>query len=355
MNARMVPLFLGLLLLLAPAARADDPARPEKTSARRNQALVDAFTGVAKKVLPSVAAIASQGGDELGYGIAIGDGTLILTSRSILEGAQEIVTVRSARGGAVQAVILARNEAYDVALVRLKGPLDLAPIALGSSRGLAIGEFVVTVGAAPRPLAVGVVSALERRVEQRAEARAAVDLFGIMNENNGPTRAYARVIQHDSPLDASREGGTPLVDKDGRLVGINVASAYRGSSYAAPIDDVKEFLADMEAGKSGPGMPAPGFLGVGLSDIASAETAKAHGLHGPGAEINTVFPGSAAAKAGMKKGDAILEIDGERIHARDRVAQVIRAKTPGTSVRLRILSGGEEREVQVTIGERPKN
>src|SRR5207302_410049 len=140
-------------------------------------------------------------------------------------------------GAARPATVLGRNEAYDVALLKVASGPALPALPIASSRKLAIGQFVVTVGTdAARPLAVGVVSALDRRVEPRAEAKA-VDLFGLFAENAGPKRAYARVIQHDSPIDGDKHGA-PLVDADGRLVGVNVANVYRGSAYAAPIDDV---------------------------------------------------------------------------------------------------------------------
>jgi serine protease Do len=354
MIARIAAPSLALLaaLALAPAARADGPP-PVKTDARRNAALLEAFGDLARKVAPSVATIATPAGDEVGLGTAIGDGTLILTSKTILEGAPEVLVVRSASGGSAQAVVLARNDAYDVALVKLRGGLDLAPLPLGSSRGLAAGDWVVTCGPAPRPLAVGVVSALERRVEPRPEARGALDLFGIMNENSGPTRAYARVIQHDSPLDASRAGGAPLVDKEGRLVGINVATAYRGSAYAAPIDDVKTFLEDMKAGRPGPEMPRPGYLGVALAPPRDAAAARARGARGPGVEIRQVLPGEAAAKAGLRAGDIVLAIDGEAAGSPERLSQLVRSKDPGATVRVRVLREGTEVDVPVTLGARP--
>lgn len=345
--------LLGLALLGVRAARGgggETPPPPIKTDERRATTLAAVFAPVAAKVSLSVVAVETPEGDDLGYAVAIDDGTRFLTSRSILESAGGVVTLRARSGAAAEARVLGRNEAYDVALLELRsGALGVRPLPFGSSRGLAIGEWVVTVGTSPeRPIGVGVVSALGRRVEPRAEA-APLDLFGLFSENAGPTRAYASVIQHDAPFDASRYGGAPLVDAEGRLVGINVASAYRGSSYAAPIDDVRGFLADLAAGRPGPGLPEPGFIGVGLAPVAAQGGAPA-----PGAKIAEIVPGAPADRAGLRKGDELLAIDGEAIRGPERVGQLIRAKRAGERVKIRVRRDGEELELPVVVGERPK-
>lgn len=349
-----LPLFRGALVVLAtcaPALAAD----PVKTDDRRTATLAAAFAETAAKVAPSVVNVLSPEGDELGFGVAIEDGTYVLTSRSILErtGAAGWVELKGPRGTVGSASILGRNEAYDVALLKLQARgARLEPAALGRSGALAIGQWVVTMGAlGDRPLAVGVVSALGRRVEPR-DGPQALDLFGLFTESAGPTRAYARVIQHDSPIDTDAHGA-PLVDADGRLVGINVARAYRGSSFAAPIDEVRAFLDDLKAGRAGPAMPRPGFLGLTIGSIHDREVAKRVGVAGAGVEIREVAAGLAAEKAGLRKGDVVLAVGGSAVRSHEAFGKAVREALPGSTLSIRILRDGEELEINAVVGERP--
>jgi len=353
--ARAALLALAVAFSFTPlAARADDPV---KTEERRASSLAAAFAPVARAASASVVAVRLPSGEELGFGVALEDGRTILTSRSILERAGVgPVVVATSKGESAAATIAGRNEAYDVAVLTLAvKPASLLPIAVGASRGLAIGQWVVTVGtAAEKPLAVGVVSALARRVEARPEEAQAFEIFGLFNENGGPKRSYARVIQHDAPIDGDKHGA-PLVDASGNLVGVNVANAYRGSSYAAPIDDVLPFLADLKAGRPGPAMPRPGFLGVAVGAIADAALAKARGIVGVGVEIKEIQPGQAAEKAGLRAGDVVLSVAGLPVRSLERFGLVVRDLAPGATVVVRVLRGGrDEVDVKVVVGARPE-
>jgi putative serine protease PepD len=346
---------LAAALALAPlGARADEPTRTEE---RRSSTLAAAFAPIAARASVATVAVLSVEGDELGYGVAVEDGRTILTSRSILERvAGRAVAIRTASGDAGTATILGRNEAYDVAALGVATRLPrLEAATLGRSGSLAVGQWVVSVGASgSAALAVGVVSALGRRVEPRPGEAQAVDLFGLFSENGGPRRAYARVIQHDGPIDGDKHGA-PLFDAEGRLVGVNVANVYRGSSYAAPIDDVMGFLGDLKAGRPGPALPRPGYLGVAVGVIADPAIVKSRAIAGTGVEIREVQPGLPAAKAGLRPGDVVLGVGGEKVRSLERFGLLVRAATPGETLVVRILRGGkDELEVPVVVGERPE-
>jgi serine protease Do len=195
-----------------------------------------------------------------------------------------------------------------------------------------------------------VVSALSRRVEPRSKENQALDLFGLFSDNTGPRRAYARVIQHDSPIDGDKHGA-PLCDADGRLVGINVANVYRGSAYAAPIDEIAAFLDDLKQGKAGPPLPRPGFIGVTVGAIRDRDLARELKVIGPGAEIHAVTPGLPADRAGLRSGDVVVRIDGERVGSLERFGQLVRSAAPGQTLRVRVLREGKEVEVGVVATE----
>jgi len=250
--------------------------------------------------------------------------------------------------------VLGRNEAFDVALLRTRGTLRLPPLAFGSSRALAPGDFVVSVGTAPEPIAVGVVSVLGRRVEAQPESQA-IDFFGrLFTDGTGPRRAYAEVIQHDSPIEP-HELGAPLVEKNGRLVGINVATVYRGSAFAAPIDRIASFLEDLKAGNPGPALPKPGFIGVQLGPISPANRAGLPFVDGPGAEIAVVLPGRSADRAGIRAGDVVLAIDGTPIDSMEGLVRLVRQTEPGRTLIFRLFRSGKTLEIPVVVGERGPN
>jgi S1-C subfamily serine protease len=356
-RARRVSLLLPLacaLALSAPRPASAQGGPPTKTSERRNGALLREFADLARRAGPAVVEVTSAAGDELGLATAIEEGRFLLTSRSILEGAPPgDLIVRTAAGRAAPAYVVGANEPYDVALLAPREDLAIPAAQIGRSRDLAIGAWVVTVG--PRrvfPIAVGVVSALDRRVEARAEGQA-LDLFGLFSDGQGPRRAYAKVIQHDSPVDAGRHGGAPLLDAEGRLVGVNVATVYRGSSFATPIDEILSFLEDLKAGRSGPAFPRPGYLGVRLGPVEDDDLRAAHGIDAPGARVEALAPGHPAERSGIRVGDVILSIDGEKIRSPERVGHAIRSRPPGAVVKLRVLRAGRELEIAVTLVERP--
>ncbi len=346
-------LVLVLVLVLVLDARAGEPV---KTDERRTPVLLDAFAPVARKVAPSVVEVRSSGGDELGLGVAIDDGTYVLACGSSVErAAANHVEVRTAAGLRATGTILARNEAYDVALVRLEvRGARIEPLPLGRSAALGVGQWVIAVGTdGARPLAVGVVSALGRRVEPRSTEAQAFDLFGLFTESGGPRRAYARVIQHDAAVDGERPGA-PLVDAEGRLVGLNVAVAYRGSAYAAPIDEIASFLGELKAGRPGPALPRPGYIGVAIGSISDRDVAKKLGISGAGVQIHAVSDGLPAARAGLKAGDVVLAVDGEKVASADRFGHIVRAALPGAKLKVRVLRDGkDEVEIAVEATERP--
>ncbi len=343
-------------------AEALSPAVPIPASGGRNDTLTGGFADIAAKAAPSVVEIGSpDGGDGVGYGVAVEDGTFVLTGRTVIDALEAaggagrgVVGVRrGGRGGpSGLATVVAVNEAYDVALLELRpgGRLKLAPLPYGKSSGLEVGQWVVTAGTGGRPLAVGVVSALDRRVEAR-EAVPALDLFGLFgDENRGPLRPYARGIQHDSPIDAEKHGA-PLVDAEGRLVGVNVANVYRGSSYAAPLDDILAFLPDLKAGRPGPAAPREGFLGIALAPLDAPRLAELGLPHG--VEITSVSPGLAADVAGLKAGDVIVSIGGVPAETLDVVRQAIRNTLPGKEIDVTIARGGERLTLRATVGSKP--
>ena len=174
------------------------------------------------------------------------------------------------------------------------------------------------------------------------------------------------MVQHDAPLEAEHFGA-PLLDTSGKLIGINVAYPFRGSSHAVGIDEIRAVMQDLVKGgvqgsapaapdrPATPATPRDGqederpWLGASVASATPAQLGKGHafGLVVKGAQ-------GPAAKAGLKKGDVIVKLDGKPFPGIDAFAARLNAKSPGDEATLTVLRGaaGVEVEVEVTLGKR---
>jgi len=347
-------LLVAGLALLAPAATAQvDPA-----VTGRNDHLETAFVGLAQQASAHAVKL-ERGGDHVGYGVVVDEG-FVLTAESVVKrpGRYEAVTADGAR---LAATLAGRNRRHDVALLRLEGEAP-APIALGSSADLFIGQFVVTVGTEARPLAAGVVSATNRPVT-KAESGPKNILMGLFSDGNeGALRDYEAVIQHDGPI-APDHFGSALIDREGRLVGINVANPFRGSSHAVGIDEIETVMADLKAGtperprtgddrptRDRPRTPAGGQRPwVGISVVDAPDDAL-HGVYAFGLLVRQA-EGPAAA-AGLEAGDVVVEIDGQRFASLDAFADLVKGYAVGDEIELTLIREAKVQTVSLTIGAR---
>ncbi len=359
------PLLSSLvaLALLAPglgqaqdARGGDAPAREGPTQVEgRNAYLMRALAGAARQAAPQVVHVRNARGRLLGYGVVIDDGQ-VLTCNGILPSTGERVRV-TCNGQEVEGTIAGRNVDNDVALLSVAWsgapPQGLQEI---TGRDLRIGQLVVVAGSGGEVLAAGVVSAKDRPVEPSAsQGNILMGLFSDGNE--GHKRAYPKVIHHDAPL-MPEHFGAPLLDRQGRLIGINVANPYRGSSHAVGIGQIRTVLADLKAG-AGRAAPAPTaerprsgarpWLG------ASAAPADADRLaldYRYGLDVREVE--GPAKQGGLQPGDVIVALDGQPLRSIDAFADAIGKRSPGDTVRLTVLRGsaGLVHEVEVTLGSR---
>src|ERR687885_614589 len=295
-----------------------------------------------------------QRGEATGSGFAIDRKGTILTNAHVVAGATR-VQVQLADKRIVDARILGRDESSDLAALRLPGGRgELPPLPLGSSRSVQVGDPTIAIGnpfGLERTLTTGVVSATKRTIQ-------APDGFEIDG-----------VIQTDAAINPGNSGG-PLLDAAGRVIGINSQIETGGSGngnvgigFAIPIDSARKLLPELEKN----GRVDRGFLGVESLAIDSS----LNDLNLPvrrGALVQTVTPGSPAAKAGIRGGnivaqldgntirlggDIITAVDGKRITSADDLANAIAGKRKGDKVRIDIVRAGDKRTVEVTLASRP--
>ena len=265
-----------------------------------------------------------------GSGFVIDEEGRIVTNQHVVEDA-ETVTVVFADGEEAQARVVGTDPSTDIALLQLEdaGAHDLDPLPLGSSDALEIGDTVVAIGSPfglQGTLTAGIVSALDRSI----------------GAPNGFTIDGA--IQTDAALNSGNSGG-PLLDAQGRVVGVNsqIQSENGGNvgiGYAVPIDTVRGVVEELEAD----GEVEHAYLGVSLE--AEAED---------GAAVSDAVDGGPAAEAGLEDGDVIVAVDGEPVESVQDIRAAVDAKKPGETMVLDVRRDGEEQQLEVELGERPES
>ena len=266
----------------------------------------------------------------VGSGFIISSDGLILTNAHVVEDAAELV-VRLADKREFKGKVLGADKLTDVAVVKIDAK-DLPALRLGSSDKLRVGEWVAAIGSPfglESSVTAGIVSAKSR---------------------NLPDDRLVPFIQTDVAVNPGNSGG-PLFNMAGEVVGINsqifsTSGGYMGLSFAIPIDlavKIKDQLVK-------DGKVSRGRLGVGIQgmDQALAET---FGLKSPqGALVSKVEPGLAAAKAGLKEGDVILEFNGKPLKDSAELPALVAESSPGAEVKLKIWRDRAEKTLDLKVG-----
>jgi serine protease Do len=271
----------------------------------------------------------------LGSGVIVSPDGYILTNNHVVEGATDVkVSLFDKRE--LKARIVGTDPRTDIAVLKVDEK-NLPALVLGDSSKVQVGEFALAIGnpfGVGQTVTMGIVSATGRG--------------GLGIED------YEDFIQTDAAINPGNSGGA-LINVRGELIGINTAIISRGAAgnqgvgFAVPINMARQVMEQIiKTGKV-----VRGYLGVFIQEVTPA-LAKAFGLNEPrGALVGDVAPASPAAKAGITKGEIITELNGERISDSRTLRLKIAQMAPGTTVRLKLLSDGHEREVTVTLGELP--
>lgn len=265
---------------------------------------------------------------------------LVLTNHHVVENADG-VSVTLSDGRSVEAEFLGSDPDTDIALIRIPAN-NLTAIPLADSDQLAVGDFVVAVGnpyGLGQTVTSGIVSAVGRS--------------GI------PVAGFQNFIQTDASINPGNSGG-PLVNLQGQLVGINTASFNpRGSAagniglgFAIPINLARSITEQLIANN---GVVKRGTLGLESQDV-DARLAKGLGLDAPrGAVVTRVFPGSAAAAAGVQAGDVVLAANGQRIDDSRALHNFEGLQNIGSRVALELRRNGQPLQLTTTLKEQARS
>lgn len=287
--------------------------------------------------------IISQG---LGSGFMVTPDGYVLTNNHVVSGHRaestaEIV-VQLSDGREFEAEVIGADPNSDVAVLKIDvGSEQLPYLRIGDSSQLRVGDIVFAVG---NPLRVGltvtqgIVSALER-----------TDL-GILGSRRGP--GVESFIQTDASINRGNSGG-PLVDAEGRVVGINsaIASPTGGSigiGFAIPINLAQQIMHSLV----NDGEVRRGFIGVELAPL-DRQLARAFGLPSSrGALINRVNPGLPGDQAGLQHGDVVVGVNGQQVDSVRELIYLISTQAPDSTVTLAVVRERQEMNIDVKLGDR---
>lgn len=271
----------------------------------------------------------------MGSGVIVTTDGYILTNNHVVEGADELKVLLSDEREFV-AKLIGTDPKTDVAVIKIDTE-KLPTVTLADSEKLRVGDVVFAIG---NPLGVG------QTVTMGIVSAKGRNKVGILDGG------YEDFIQTDAAINMGNSGGA-LVDAKGRLVGVNSAilSPSRGNigiGFAIPINLAASIMNSLVVS----GTVSRGYLGVTSPDSITPDVAEQLGLprDTKGVLITDINPGSPAEKAGIKRTDVILGVDGHTVTSLEELKLRIAQMTPGTTAKLKIMRDGKDKIVEVTLG-----
>ncbi|MFD5429455.1 trypsin-like peptidase domain-containing protein [Streptomyces sp. NPDC127084] len=310
--------------------------------------------GIAASALPGVVTLHVTGGSAsgTGTGFVLDKQGHILTNNHVVApaGGSGEISVTFSGGETARAKLVGKDSGYDLAVVKVSGVSGLKPLPLGNSDSVRVGDPVVAIGAPfdlQNTVTAGIISAKERPITAGGE------------KGDGSDVSYVDALQTDAPINPGNSGG-PLVDSKARVIGINSAIRAAGSGtgsegdgsqagsiglgFAIPINQGKRVAEELiNTGKA-----THPVIGVSLDMQYAGDGARVGEKSRDGS--SSITPGGPAAKAGIRPGDVITKVDGQRVHNGEELIVKIRAHRPGDELELTVVRGGKEQTRTLTLG-----
>src|SRR6202021_2809748 len=272
----------------------------------------------------------------IGSGVVISPDGYILTNNHVVNGATQIkVTLHDRR--VLNAKVIGTDKLTDLAVVKIDAH-DLPAVSWGDSSKLEPGQTVLAFGSPfgyfQFSVTRGIVSAVNRQ-----------------NPYSDDARKPGGYIQTDAAINPGNSGGA-LVNAHGELVGINTfiisnSGSFAGAGFAIPSQIVRSTAEQLIK----TGAVHHGYLGISLQDVTPENASFFNLKDATGAIVAQVSPDSPAARAGLKNGDVIVELNGQKIVNGGALQVAVSQDTPGTSVDLGIIRSGSQQTVKLQVGE----
>jgi len=297
----------------------------------------------AQVLLPSVGMIivnSAGGGGGVGSGFVIqssGNVSYMVTNNHVVEGASR-VQVLMEDGSHWVAQIQGTDAIEDVAVIKI--PAALPVVQFADSTKIQVGQPVVAIGSPlgnQGSVTAGIISALHRTLS-------------AVGNGQGGSESLADVLQTDAPINPGNSGG-PLADAAGHVIGMNAAGETSANSigYAIPSAVVRRIAADLIAGKTA-GHPYVGICFESIDQVLGSSTTQVEGF---GDVVSGTVAGSPAAKAGLRTGDVIEQIDSTPLNNGQTLGGVLQDHNPGDTVQVKVIRSGSPTTIALTLGNRP--
>ena len=272
----------------------------------------------------------------LGSGVVVRSDGYILTNNHVIDGADDI-TVTFDNKREMKAKLIGTDSKTDIAVLKVDAT-NLPTIPLSDSSQARVGDVVLAMGSPfglKQTVTKGIVSARGRT--------------GLGIED------YEDFIQTDASINPGNSGGA-LLNTHGELIGINTAilannGGNQGVGFAVPANLARSVMTQvMEHGKV-----VRGYLGLLPQDITPAMAQALHSKQTEGVLVGDVTAGAPAAAAGLQRGDMILDLNGQKVEDSNQLRMRVSLTAPGTTVHMRVLHDGVEKNVAVKLAEMPAN
>ncbi|MCZ6684735.1 MAG: DegQ family serine endoprotease [Candidatus Dadabacteria bacterium] len=267
----------------------------------------------------------------LGSGFIMSKDGYVVTNNHVIDKASDIEVILQ-NGDKYEAKVVGKDPKTDLAVLKFEPDQEIQEVHFGDSDNLRIGDWVIAIGnpfGLGYTVTVGIVSAKGRSL-------------GL--------GAYDDFIQTDASLNPGSSGG-PLFNLKGEVVGVNTAIVARGQGigFAIPIDMVEFVIEQLKSG----GKVVRGWLGVYVQKV-TPEIALSFGLNeDEGALVSDLAPDSPAEKAGIIRGDVIVEYDGQKVNDVSDLTNMAAVTPPGTEVSVKVIQDGKTKNMKVKLEEFP--
>ncbi len=274
-----------------------------------------------------------QKSNALGSGFIVDKTGYIITNAHVVDGADKI-TVKLASGDEFSAKVIGKDQGGDIAVIKINSDKELPTVKMGNSDGMNVGDWV---------LAIGSPFGLEQTVTS-----------GIISAKGRSGERFQRFLQTDAAINPGNSGG-PLVNMAGEVIGVNTAiitpsGGYAGIGFALPSNSAANIYNQLVK----TGKVTRGAIGIQMQPNVDVRTLKALGAtDGKGALITGVTDASSpAAKAGLKREDIIIGVNGKKVEDSSELLALISDMAPGQTAEIRYLRGGKEYTTKIVVGDR---
>lgn len=292
--------------------------------------------------VPDSAPVYKQRVEGLGSGVIIDPAGYVLTNAHVVGDADEITVVRVDKDGQPQsypAKVLGQEPQLDLAVVKIDTKDPLPWLKLGDSSKSRVADWVMAIGSPfglEQTVTVGVISAVRQTFEIE-------------------DRRFRNMIQTDTAINRGNSGG-PLINLDGEVIAINTAifspsGTSAGVGFAIPTSEILPLLEDMKAGRK----VQRGWAGLSVSPVDPVFVRQWNLKTQKGAVVQAVVKGSPAHKAGLRRGDVLLKMDGAPVSGPNDIIALVRSRKPGDKMSVELLRAGQKKTATLKLSSAPQD